>query len=92
MTGVGILPKRTAAPAAATSGDARAAVAAERRVYFRGTGLAAVPVYLRGALAPGMAFEGPAIVDQDDSTCLVAPGFRARVDSAHNILLERPNA
>jgi N-methylhydantoinase A/oxoprolinase/acetone carboxylase beta subunit len=36
-----------------------------------------------------MVFTGPAIVDQDDATCLVASGFRARADHAHNILLER---
>ena len=36
-----------------------------------------------------MAFAGPAIVDQDDATVLVAPGFRARVDAATNIILER---
>jgi N-methylhydantoinase A len=46
-------------------------------------------VYARGRLAAGMAFAGPALVDQDDSTCLVAPGFRARVDHADNVLLAR---
>jgi N-methylhydantoinase A/oxoprolinase/acetone carboxylase beta subunit len=39
-----------------------------------------------------MVFEGPAIIEQDDATPLVAPGFRARVDAAHNILLERSHA
>ena len=43
-------------------------------------------------LAPGMVFAGPAIIEQDDATPLVAPGFRARVDDAHNILLERSHA
>ncbi|HEU4439116.1 MAG TPA: hypothetical protein VFT36_07685, partial [Methylomirabilota bacterium] len=46
----------------------------------------------RDRLAPGMAFEGPAIVDQADTTCLVAPAFRVRVDGAHNLLLERSHA
>jgi N-methylhydantoinase A/oxoprolinase/acetone carboxylase beta subunit len=36
-----------------------------------------------------MSFEGPAIIEQSDSTPLVAPGFRARVDDAHNLILER---
>jgi N-methylhydantoinase A/oxoprolinase/acetone carboxylase beta subunit len=39
-----------------------------------------------------MTFEGPAIVEQADATPLVAPGFRARVDDAHNLLLERSDA
>jgi N-methylhydantoinase A/oxoprolinase/acetone carboxylase beta subunit len=39
-----------------------------------------------------MVFDGPAIIEQDDATALVAPGFRARVDHAHNIVLERSRA
>ena len=95
VTGVGILPKRVAATAAATAGragDARDAIAGDRRVYFRGSGAATVPTYLRARLAPGMTLAGPAIVDQDDTTVLITPGFRARVDHAHNILLERSHA
>jgi N-methylhydantoinase A/oxoprolinase/acetone carboxylase beta subunit len=47
------------------------------------------PCYARDQLAPGMTFDGPAIIEQSDSTPLVAPGFRARVDEAHNLILER---
>jgi N-methylhydantoinase A len=36
-----------------------------------------------------MTFDGPAVIDQDDATPLIAPGFRARVDRAHNIIVER---
>ncbi|MDP9134518.1 MAG: hydantoinase/oxoprolinase family protein, partial [Actinomycetota bacterium] len=93
VTGVGILPKRVAATAtSSSSADARDAIAGDRRVYFRGSGAATVPTYLRARLAPGMTFAGPAIVDQDDTTVLITPGFRARVDHAHNIILERPHA
>ncbi|HMB37045.1 MAG TPA: hydantoinase/oxoprolinase family protein, partial [Methylomirabilota bacterium] len=92
VTAVGLLPKRTPPPAVAASVDARVALTGQRSVYFRGGGAADVPVYARARLAPGMAFDGPAIVDQDDTTCLVAPGFRARVDHAHNLLLERSHA
>jgi hypothetical protein len=58
-------------------------------VYFRGAGFVATPAYSREGLAPGMAFDGPAIIEQSDATSLVAPGFHARVDAAHNVLLER---
>jgi N-methylhydantoinase A len=93
VTAVGVLPKRaTPSAAVATSADARGAVIDQRAVYFRSGGVAPVPVYSRERLAPGMAFAGPAIVDQDDATCLVKPGFGARVDSAHNLLLERSHA
>jgi len=58
-------------------------------VYFRGRGFVDTPIYPRDELTPGMTFDGPAIIEQSDSTPLVAPGFRARVDEAHNLVLER---
>jgi N-methylhydantoinase A/oxoprolinase/acetone carboxylase beta subunit len=36
-----------------------------------------------------MAFDGPALIDQEDTTVLVAPGFHARVDGALDVILER---
>jgi hypothetical protein len=36
-----------------------------------------------------MAFDGPAIVDQDDATTVVFPNFRVKVDAAGNLVLER---
>ena len=39
-------------------------------------------------LAPGMAFAGPAIVEQMDTTTLVPPGVTATVDKIDNLILE----
>jgi len=89
VTAVGALPRRAAPPAAGGGDDHRTAVTGERQVYFRGTGFVAAPIYARAALGPGMAFDGPAVIDQDDATPLIAPGFRAHVDRAHNVILER---
>jgi N-methylhydantoinase A len=57
-----------------------------RPVYFGGWTDAAI--YRRGDLAPGMSFDGPAIVEQDDATTVVEPGMRTRVDAAGNLLVE----
>jgi N-methylhydantoinase A len=92
VTAIGLLPKRAAAAVPATSTDAARAVVGERTVFFRGGASSPVPVYARDALAPGMILAGPAIVDQGDTTCLVAPAFHARVDHAGNLLLERAHA
>jgi N-methylhydantoinase A len=46
-------------------------------------------VYDRAALQVGAAFAGPAIVEQDDTTTLVTPGWHARVDRLGNLVLER---
>jgi N-methylhydantoinase A len=43
------------------------------------------PVYARTALAPGTRLDGPAIVEQLDSTALVPPGAAAEVDEWLNI-------
>jgi N-methylhydantoinase A len=92
LTAVGVLPRRATSPPAAAGGRAADAVTGHRAVHFRGAGFVSTPCYARGRLGPGMTFDGPAVVEQDDATDLVAPGFRARVDEAHNILLERSHA
>lgn len=46
-------------------------------------------VYERDALAPGQAVRGPAIVEQEDSTIVVAPGWRLSAGPAGNAILER---
>ena len=50
---------------------------------------AAATVYDRAAMPAGFTFAGPAIVEQSDTTTLVAPGWRARVDAAGSLILER---
>jgi N-methylhydantoinase A len=46
-------------------------------------------VYDRAALKAGGAFDGPAIIEQDDTTTLLTPGWRARVDALGNLVLAR---
>ena len=48
------------------------------------------PVYDRSSLPAGTELEGPAIIDQLDSTTVVPPGVVARVDEWLNIRLEIP--
>ena len=43
------------------------------------------PVLRRESLGAGVEFEGPALVDQLDSTVLVPPGVRCEVDEWLNI-------
>ncbi|WP_434108706.1 hydantoinase/oxoprolinase family protein [Paraburkholderia caffeinilytica] len=46
-----------------------------------------VPLYRRADLCAGQAFEGPAVVAQDDATTCVLPGFSATVDPYGNLVL-----
>jgi N-methylhydantoinase A len=88
VTAIGRLPRRARPAAAPGGGDASAARAGQREVYVGRAGRAATPCYARAKLTAGMTFAGPALIDQEDSTTLVAPGFRARVDHALDIILE----
>ena len=60
-----------------------------RTAYFPEAGaFVAAPVYDRYALAPGATFEGPAIVEERESTTIIGPGARVRVDAARTLVAE----
>ncbi|HEX3973142.1 MAG TPA: hydantoinase B/oxoprolinase family protein [Stellaceae bacterium] len=46
-------------------------------------------VYDRTMLRPGETLDGPAIVIEANATTIVEPGWQARVDARHNLVLER---
>jgi N-methylhydantoinase A len=60
-----------------------------RLVYFEEAGgRVETAIYHRGALKAGHVVNGPAIVDQTDSTTVLLPRQRARVDEYANIIAE----
>jgi N-methylhydantoinase A len=64
-----------------------------RPAYFPGSGgFTETPVLDRYALRPDDAFEGPAIVEERESTLVLGPGARARVDEHLNVVVELANA
>jgi N-methylhydantoinase A len=87
LTAIGLTPKAELA---------RHAIAAHafapkttREVWFDESDSAlATPVYWRDDLPAGATFEGPAIVDQFDSTTVVPPGARCTVDEWLNLRIE----
>lgn len=79
-----------AAPPFAASGARAPSPAARCTLIDPLTGRAAdVPLYRREALAPGAAIAGPALIEEDDTTTVVAAGFRATLDPNGYIVLER---
>ena len=85
---VGITPKPEIARQAPTP-DAPLVATEQRMVLFDESGeRLPTPVYERSALPPGVAFEGPAIIDQLDSTTVVPPNTRATVDEWMNIRID----
>jgi N-methylhydantoinase A len=47
----------------------------------------AAALYERTALAPGMAFPGPALIVEDETTTVVPRGFTASINALGQILL-----
>lgn len=73
------------ATAARKEGQARRG---HRQAYFpEAGGFVTTAIYTRALLAPGDAFEGPAVIEDEGSTLVVGPGARVRVAASHNIIV-----
>jgi len=79
--------RRKPATAPARHFEAKPAVPrTHRQVYF--SGWISTPIFDRRDLEPGMTFEGPAIIEQADTTTVIEPDMSARVDPHQNVLIE----
>ncbi|MCW1839253.1 hydantoinase/oxoprolinase family protein [Prosthecomicrobium hirschii] len=85
----GLVPKARFEPRPDAGPDSSAALTGRRDVWMpEAGGFVATPVYARERLAPGNRIEGPAIVEQMDTTTVVLPGMIARVDAYETLILE----
>ena len=67
---------------------ASAAHRGTRDVLFEGIGMLPCAVYDRYALAPGTTFDGPALVEERESTCCIGPDARVSVDQFLNLVVD----
>jgi N-methylhydantoinase A/oxoprolinase/acetone carboxylase beta subunit len=91
VRGIGLMPLLEMPEAKAGSESPGAALRHEGEAWFRvGGRLDRVPTryYDRAALRAGNRLEGPAIVNQYDSTTVIPPGIAAHVDRFGNIVIE----
>jgi N-methylhydantoinase A len=69
--------------------DLKRALKGKREVYFPETGgVIDCPVYDRYKLFKGAVIEGPAVIEERESTALVLSGDRAHVDEYCNLMIE----
>ena len=66
--------------------DPSGAVMREEQVFFGGW--METPIYDRNLLRAGNVLAGPAIIQQDDTTTVLEPGYKGSVDRFGNILIE----
>lgn len=65
-------------------------VKGQREVVFAGeTRARKASIHARALLAEGETVKGPAVIEQDDSTTLVPPGWRASVLTGAQLSMER---
>ena len=70
------------------SGAARDARKGTRPVFFSELGkYVDTPVYDHYALVPGVPVEGPAIIEQRESTVVMGPNASAWLDAQHNLIM-----
>ncbi|MBI4255983.1 MAG: hydantoinase/oxoprolinase family protein [Candidatus Rokubacteria bacterium] len=87
LSAVGGSPQIALAKASGKSGAA--ALKGTRRAYFpEARGYVDTPVYDRYTLAAGMRLEGPAIVEERESTTVLPPGAAATVDAYASLIVE----
>ncbi len=77
--------KLTMAPADLGPADASAAIKATRKVDYALEGVHEASIYDGDVLKPGMAFTGPAIIEDSGSTVVIHPGNQVSVDAFSNI-------
>ncbi|MCP4330171.1 MAG: hydantoinase/oxoprolinase family protein [Alphaproteobacteria bacterium] len=72
--------------ALAESGEADPQPMATRRVWFE-TGTRETSIYRRRQIGPGIAFSGPAIIEQLDTTVVIEPGNAFVADDQGNLVI-----
>ncbi|MGN6870730.1 MAG: hydantoinase/oxoprolinase family protein [Solirubrobacteraceae bacterium] len=78
---------------AARGGDLEAARTGYREALFSPEdGWVQTPVYEMERLAPGDQFPGPALIDSDDTTVVVSPGWTCAVDERSGIVLTQEDS
>ncbi len=87
VTAVGPKPTIAIRREESTRADASAARTGSREAYFAELGgLVDTPTFDRALLHSGATFDGPAIVEEPDSTAVIGPGAHVVVDHLLNLL------
>ena len=88
VTALGQLDSARMAPLGGGLRAPNDALAGQRPVYFEEAGgFVRCGIYDRAMLAPGSAIDGPAILENVDSTVVVEPGWQARIDDYGNCVM-----
>jgi 5-oxoprolinase (ATP-hydrolysing) len=93
VEGIGVMDELPAPILERTGGDLAEALLDTQDVVFDAAGKPGffrTPFYDRELLGAGQRIEGPAVIEQYDSTVVVPPAFSATIDSHGNIVIACP--
>jgi N-methylhydantoinase A len=80
-------------PALRSSERARGTLAdaqtGDRPAHFAPAGWVTTPIFDRARLPVGARLDGPAIVEQPDTTTVIPPGYAAAVEASGNLRIRR---
>jgi len=62
-------------------GNLKDALKASRKVWFRDFDFVDTDIYERGLMPIGATFEGPAIIEQPDTTTVIPPKSKCKIDN-----------
>jgi N-methylhydantoinase A len=88
LISLGLVPQAKLSPGKVTGRKVEAAKTSERKVFFgKERGMLNTQVYNREKLEPGHRIDGPAIVEQLDTTTVIHPEQEATVDEYRNLIV-----
>jgi N-methylhydantoinase A len=87
IVAMGIIPKPDL-PRIERAGSLVDARKPNRKVWFKDTGFVDTDIYERDLLPVGATFEGPAVIEQPDTTTVMPPKTQCRVDNYGNLIIK----
>jgi N-methylhydantoinase A len=87
VTAIGAIPPLAVRDVPAAPGSN--AVKSRRALWFRSTGEVDAEVFDRARMPAGLAAQGPAVIESLESTILIPPGWRARMDEDGFIVMTK---
>ncbi len=88
LISLGLVPQAKLSPGKVTGRKVEEAKTGERKVFFgKEHGTLTTQIYTREHLEPGHKLNGPAIVEQLDTTTVIQPEQEAAVDDYRNIII-----
>jgi N-methylhydantoinase A len=87
VVAMGIIPKPDL-PKIERKGSLKDARKPSRKVWFKDVGFTESQIFERNLLPVGSTFNGPAIVEQQDTTTVMPPDTRCKVDEYGNLIIK----